>query len=346
MAFEKKEAIGGWYLLDPEEDGMERIVDEESLENPIVVINDKTKALEYLAVELEDWNAKSESNESSAGMLVDNAPSPATQCEEEDRSQDVYSTTFVDKIIVEFAIGAKEMFAIECRHPWGHTEPKKIPINMKRGAPIVPAVPNEPPLVAVSTTAPLADAPSVVSVPEIVIPLASPSGATQQTAEIAVASDSPVLQSATVATDEPTTVFGSAIVSSPTSPSLSNQQITDIAATSASPVLQPMSIKPDMMNKAFDTNPQTRASNNIVLPPKLTGFITKQGSFFRTWKRRYFVLDDHVLSYYNGPEDLEKGIKCLGKPFKIHNKVGAQTVITQNGLVRKSQCYTYIKLFL
>jgi hypothetical protein len=89
---------------------------------------------------------------------------------------------------------------------------------------------------------------------------------------------------------------------------------------------------PTPSSDKVQTTNQTITSSKATLP-KLTGCLIKQGSFFQTWKIRYFVLDDRMLTYYSTQEDHENGAKYLGQPFKIYNEDDAQTIITSNGFV-------------
>ena len=67
--------------------------------------------------------------------------------------------------------------------------------------------------------------------------------------------------------------------------------------------------------KVIPQRMKTHGSEPIVLstpPPIMKGFLYKQGQEFKSWKRRYFVLDKGHLSYY------EKELK--EPPFGLNKK--------------------------
>lgn len=42
--------------------------------------------------------------------------------------------------------------------------------------------------------------------------------------------------------------------------------------------------------------------------PTMSGFLSKEGHFFRSWKQRWFVLDQQALKYYEPKERTFKGV--------------------------------------
>jgi hypothetical protein len=267
MVYDPSAEIGGWYLLDPEHEGIERIVDEECVDNPVVVINDKDEALEHLEAILEEWNVKDES-ETSGNMVKLVSPVPQFQ------NVDNGPNKLFNQIVEKLTTNLQGMFAIEHQHEVSHTEPVKSAANLLHVGPASTSVPE----------------PSLKSV-------------------------------------DPVASISAAVNPSQPLPNISHQQAVNKVVASDPPRAQSISFKPTR-SRSSKVNPSVK-----VTLPKLSGFITKQGSFFHTWKRRYFVLDNRTLSYYNDPQDLEKEMKSLGQPFTIHNKVDARTVVSQNGLV-------------
>ncbi len=59
---------------------------------------------------------------------------------------------------------------------------------------------------------------------------------------------------------------------------------------------------------------------------RVFGYGTKQGSFIPTWKRRYFVLENRVFTYFEDEEQYKKD-KHVGNPFPI---TPTQTSIVAN----------------
>ena len=49
------------------------------------------------------------------------------------------------------------------------------------------------------------------------------------------------------------------------------------------------------------------------IPPKFSGFMSRQGSVFRKWQQRYFVLEKGELSYYEG----EDCLRMVGRPLNL-----------------------------
>lgn len=61
---------------------------------------------------------------------------------------------------------------------------------------------------------------------------------------------------------------------------------------------------------------------------KIYGYGTKQGSILPTWKKRYFVLENRMFTYFDDEEDFQKDKnKPAGTPFAI---IPNQTTITVN----------------
>jgi hypothetical protein len=137
MVYESNTEINGWCLLDPEADGIEYILNKECPENPMIMINNVTDALQYLQPVLESWNSQSKSKTTKEELDT------IKQCGDEDNSsiQQNASAQFIGKMVEAFAMGLPEMFAIERRHKSGHTEPNNIPVNLKRVPP-----PSTPPV--------------------------------------------------------------------------------------------------------------------------------------------------------------------------------------------------------
>ena len=42
---------------------------------------------------------------------------------------------------------------------------------------------------------------------------------------------------------------------------------------------------------------------SAIANPRKTGYLTKQGGSYKSWKHRYFVLDEKALYYYKSPKD-------------------------------------------
>jgi hypothetical protein len=64
---------------------------------------------------------------------------------------------------------------------------------------------------------------------------------------------------------------------------------------------------------------------------KIFGYGTKQGSIMPTWKRRYFVLENRLFTYYDDEEHyLKDSSKPVGTPFAI---VPTETSVVANNNV-------------
>lgn len=117
------------------------------------------------------------------------------------------------------------------------------------------------------------------------------------------------------------------VVDSPAVSSLSPPPPT----TTLAPVPPALSITPPPLTPTAATPSELPPPIQL---PRVTGYITKQGSFFPTWKRRYFVLEQRKLIYFANPEDAEKGKNPLGQPFYLYQESdNRKTMILHSGLV-------------
>ncbi len=94
---------------------------------------------------------------------------------------------------------------------------------------------------------------------------------------------------------------------------------------------------PSRSNPVALTSIGSKEVTPIALP-KLAGFITKRGSIFHSWKRRFFTLENRMLAYYNTQSDIDQPSKRLGE-FKLDSYV---TIIQQSGMVSNSQIVSSI----
>lgn len=72
-----------------------------------------------------------------------------------------------------------------------------------------------------------------------------------------------------------------------------------------------------------------------MIDRRSTGWLTKQGGFIKSWKRRYFVLNERVLTYYDKVDGAKKGIVDLTQAKKVDvdstcKKQPALQIITAN----------------
>ncbi len=124
-----------------------------------------------------------------------------------------------------------------------------------------------------------------------------------------------------------------------------------IAVTSPISHVQPPSspapvASPSAPASPFSPSAPEPAPKHVTINlPKLTGFITKQGSFFRTWKRRYFILEHRKLTYYSNAEDGMNQVNPLGQPFPLYHGAGThRTQLVQNGLVSTICLFIHYKV--
>eukprot|EP01038_Epipyxis_sp_PR26KG_P004367 gene4367-6179_t len=81
-------------------------------------------------------------------------------------------------------------------------------------------------------------------------------------------------------------------------------------------------------NIASPTILSQSTTTNAVMRPLLEGFLTKQGRLVKNWKRRYFMLKDSVLSYYESENDA-KSVTVKGEPYHLQ---GATISLLADGI--------------
>jgi hypothetical protein len=232
MNYNPAEEFGGWYLLDPTNDGIEQIMAEECPEDPPVTITDHKEGLEFLKAVLVDWEKGSEGEDidgTVANSEADNEDGPS-QC--------------VRKIVDQFPTTLQETFAVERHH-------------VKAYVPVI-------------------------------------------SANSDAGSDSGSKPDEAISTSD----------------------------------------KYSFLNKQ-------KSDDDFLVPdvPRKAGYATKQGSFFPSWKRRYFVLEDRTLFYYNDASAAENFVKKLGE-MEIYSGDYNQTEVIQNGLVSITRLMVLLTVLL
>jgi len=96
-----------------------------------------------------------------------------------------------------------------------------------------------------------------------------------------------------------------------------------------------------LQSTAFVYSPKSRVQKPVQLC-RVEGFMTKKGSFFPSWKRRYFILENRVLTYYKTEQDALENNR-VGTPFVFSPP---RTGCTNEGLTIKLQNYMKNRILL
>ena len=74
-------------------------------------------------------------------------------------------------------------------------------------------------------------------------------------------------------------------------------------------------------------------SNNGGFPPVKTGWIVKRGHVFRTWRKRYFVLEKGVVTYYADEKMKNQKGQVVIKGYNVggHSKLHSEELYLSAG---------------
>jgi hypothetical protein len=88
------------------------------------------------------------------------------------------------------------------------------------------------------------------------------------------------------------------------STSESETQIASSEAQETTPQVDETPIPTQTQEKAKEEEPAA-----VKIPAMHSGYLTKQGHFVRSWKRRYFVLDGGMLKYFG--KAIDGRLRCI-----------------------------------